>query len=190
MRRSAPYAGLLTSRVEARYREGDRKGLAPADTTERLEAPTSACDRSRLEGSTRRSLRHPTDAARRVDQVAVEVNRVGVPCEVVISRWSREKEGRLTRDLEQLVDERFEHSLHGSRDDGNRSLRRATNLPPGLAHERSVRANGLHDSTNRTAADSREVPVFEESGVCRAVGRLVDAVCRQSRKLLLSFAPA
>ena len=78
-----------------------------------------------MEAGTRRWLGRPTDAARRFDEVAVEVHRVGLPCEALISRRSGEINRRLTRDLAQLLYKRVEHALHRSRDDNNVGADRA-----------------------------------------------------------------
>ena len=59
-----------------------------------------------------------------------------------------------------------------------------------LARERIAGANGADDSTDRSATDSRVVPVFKESHVCRALGRLVNAVCRETCELVLRCGPA
>ena len=53
----------------------------------------------------------------------------------------------------------------------------------GLARERTVSANGSDDRIDRAATDSGVVPVFKESGVRRAVGRLLNAVCRETCEL-------
>ena len=60
----------------------------------------------------------------------------------------------------------------------------------GLVRERTASANGADDSIDRSATDSRVVPVFKESRVCRAVGRLVNAVCRETCELILRCGPA
>ena len=73
---------------------------------------------------------------------------------------------------------------------GRRIVRVATRYARRLARERIAGANGADDSTDRSASDSRVVPVFKESHVCRAVGRLVDAVCRETCELVLRCGPA
>ena len=59
----------------------------------------------------------------------------------------------------------------------------------GLPRERTASANGADDSIDRSATDSCVVLVFKESGVRRTVGRLLNAVCRETCEPLLRRGP-
>ena len=59
----------------------------------------------------------------------------------------------------------------------------------GLPRDRTASADAADDGVDRSTTDSRVVPVFKESGVGRAVGRLLNAVCRETCEPLLRCGP-
>ena len=60
----------------------------------------------------------------------------------------------------------------------------------GLARERRASPNGANDRSDRSAAEGRVVLIFEERFVRRALRRLMSAVRREGRQLVLGSGPS